>query len=286
METVNNSHDNGFEEYGTYWCQDTPIKVGKGFIQKQQFYSELSAIVCFGNSHLSKVGATMSDYVYSAAGNSVKIELQSLDKKYCPILKQDVCCPIGQSVCTSAGSLQNITNIIHTVVPNCVSPKQNRRRKQLLENAYINCLKIAQEKNILHVAFPSIGDIYEENCKPTKIIPRDEAATVAIKTIAQFVQKNPEFKEVRLVFSTSRHGNDDYAAYLNVLEQISDKQNHIATSQAIINLDKLDKLDESLLTTVKRTLLLNWAKYKNEIILGSYGTVTALCAGWILWHRK
>lgn len=283
MEAPESSQSSGFEVYGTYWCQGTPIKIGRGPVEKQKFPNDApSAIVCFTNSHLTRIAGTMNGVLYNDA--SIRQELSEITEKQCPILDQSVRCPVGDAVCTSAGNLQGVTNIIHTVVPNCVSPEQNRRRKELLSNTYKNCLLRVQEHNVSRVAFASIGEGYQ----PAKKIPVDEAATVAVKTIAQFVQENPStVQEIRLVFRTiSRDDDDDYAAYLKVLGQISDGQKHKVTSEATIDPKKLENLDVPLLTLIKRNCLRNWAKYRNEIILGSCGTVTALCAGWLLWHRK
>jgi O-acetyl-ADP-ribose deacetylase (regulator of RNase III) len=81
--------------------------------------------------------------------------------------------------------------VIHTVGP--VYGHENGREDELLESCYFKSLKLARESNLKTISFP---------CISTGVFhfPKKEAAEIAIKTVKEFIAKNPEaFTEIRFV---------------------------------------------------------------------------------------
>jgi len=89
-------------------------------------------------------------------------------------------CKTGNAVITTAGNLP-AKYVIHTVGP--VWNGGNNKEEQLLENCYINSLKLAVENNVKTIAFPNISTgIYH--------FPKEKAAAIAIQTIQNFPDKD------------------------------------------------------------------------------------------------
>ena len=82
-------------------------------------------------------------------------------------------CKTGESVITNAGLLP-AKYVIHTVGP--VWNGGNSNEEELLENCYVNSLRLARNHQVKTIAFPNISTgIYE--------FPKQLAAKIAIKTI-------------------------------------------------------------------------------------------------------
>ena len=76
-----------------------------------------------------------------------------------------------------------MTPVIHTVGPIWYGGSHNE--PQLLSNCYRNSLKLAMEKGIRSIAFPSISTgVYS--------YPVDQAAEIAVHTVMDFVAAHPE----------------------------------------------------------------------------------------------
>lgn len=95
----------------------------------------------------------------------------------------------GEARLSGPGELANqgVKGIVHAVGPQGTG-------KEFLEQAYHNCLHIAQEKGFQTISFPSIS---------TGIFsyPLHEAAATATRTILNYCKEHPGiFKEVRFVF--------------------------------------------------------------------------------------
>jgi O-acetyl-ADP-ribose deacetylase (regulator of RNase III) len=98
----------------------------------------------------------------------------------------------GQAVITSGGNLK-ARYVIHTVGPIWHGGKSNE--KALLKNAYINSLKLAVQKELKSISFPSIST-------GAYGYPIDEAARTALSTVKEFLEQENGLKEVNFVLFT------------------------------------------------------------------------------------
>ncbi|HEY0460514.1 MAG TPA: O-acetyl-ADP-ribose deacetylase [Pyrinomonadaceae bacterium] len=98
--------------------------------------------------------------------------------------------PSGEAVITSGGDLR-AQFVIHTVGP--VYGMNQGKDAALLSDSYRNSLRLAVENDLKTIAFPSIstGAFH---------YPKHEAARVASQTIKEFLNFEPQLKEIRLVF--------------------------------------------------------------------------------------
>ncbi|HSN61094.1 MAG TPA: O-acetyl-ADP-ribose deacetylase [Ferruginibacter sp.] len=98
-------------------------------------------------------------------------------------------CKTGEAVITSAGNLPS-KFVIHTVGPVWNGGKKNEEAK--LADCYKNSLLLAVKHNCKTVAFPNISTgIYG--------FPKQLAAEISVKTIAEFLLSNNNIEEVLLV---------------------------------------------------------------------------------------
>ncbi len=98
-------------------------------------------------------------------------------------------CKVGEAVITGGGLLP-AKYVIHTVGPVWVGGHNGEQG--LLENAYRNCLSIAQENGLRSIAFPGISTgIYK--------FPKELAATIAIATARDFLQQPTSIEQVLFV---------------------------------------------------------------------------------------
>ena len=105
------------------------------------------------------------------------------------IRQQQGGCQVGEAVITSGGLLP-AKYVIHTVGP--VWNGGNNYEKDLLASAYVNSLKIAEEKKFESVAFPNISTgIYG--------FPKKPAAEIAIAAVSQFMKTAKSVKQVTFV---------------------------------------------------------------------------------------
>jgi O-acetyl-ADP-ribose deacetylase len=96
----------------------------------------------------------------------------------------------GEAVVTTGGAL-HARYVIHTVGP--VKGVHGDRDAELLALCYRNSLTLALEYGLTSLAFPAISTgIYG--------YPREKAAVVASKAIAEFLGEVASFREIRLVF--------------------------------------------------------------------------------------
>ena len=116
-------------------------------------------------------------------------------------------CPTGNAVITTGGSLP-AKYVIHTVGP--IWRGGNAGEPKLLASCYQKSLSLALEHGIKTVAFPSISTgIYG--------YPIDKAAGIALKAVAEFLERNDEIEEVRFVLFDEA----TYAGYENALPEIN-----------------------------------------------------------------
>lgn len=98
-------------------------------------------------------------------------------------------CPTGEARITAGGRLK-AKWVIHTVGP--VYRDGRHREPELLASAYRNSLRLASERGIKSVAFPSIST-------GAYGYPMAEAARIALRAAIECLQGHPEILLVRFV---------------------------------------------------------------------------------------
>jgi len=98
-------------------------------------------------------------------------------------------CPTGEAKITKGYNLP-AKFVIHTVGP--VWHGGNKNEDKLLANCYKNSLKLAKENGIKSIAFPAISTgVYG--------FPSDLAASIAVKTVREFLEKDDSLDKVIFV---------------------------------------------------------------------------------------
>jgi O-acetyl-ADP-ribose deacetylase (regulator of RNase III) len=115
--------------------------------------------------------------------------------------------PTGKAVITTGGNL-NAKYVIHTVGP--IWHGGDRNEAELLSSAYRESLKLAADRNLTSISFPSIST-------GAYGYPLDKAARVALRAVTSFLkEKNTSVKEVIFVlFDSSAH--ESYCSALKEL---------------------------------------------------------------------
>lgn len=156
------------------------VRVVVGDITKQ----DTDAIVNAANSSLLG-GGGVDGAIHRAGGPQILEECREIRRTRFP-----EGLPSGEAVITRGGNLPALY-VIHTVGP--IYGNQGGSEAELLANCYHNSLTLAVEKNLASIAFPSISTgVYG--------YPRAEAAEVSSRTIENFLSKDRQLTEVRLVF--------------------------------------------------------------------------------------
>ncbi len=118
-------------------------------------------------------------------------------------------CKTGEAVITTAGNLP-ARYVIHTVGP--VWNGGAHGEPELLANAYRNSLRLAEERRLPSIAFPSISTgVYR--------YPVALAAPLALQTVAAFLRANPEGSLRRVLFVL--FSDADLAAYREALAEVA-----------------------------------------------------------------
>jgi O-acetyl-ADP-ribose deacetylase (regulator of RNase III) len=154
---------------------------------------ETEAIVNAANSRLAG-GGGVDGAIHSAGGPSIMEECRRIGS-----------CPTGQAVITTGGNLR-AKYVIHTVGP--IYQGGTKGEARLLASAYRESLKLAQEKGIRSLAFPSLST-------GAYGYPLGEAARIAVETVIRYLQKNPVFDRVGFVL----FGSQSYQAYLQAVRE-------------------------------------------------------------------
>ncbi len=171
-------------------------KCGRGSIELEQgdiTLQDVDAIVNAANSHLAG-GGGVDGAIHRRGGPEIMKECRAIGG-----------CPTGQTVLTTGGKLK-ARHVLHTVGPRWRDG--NHGEPELLASCYRTALGLAAENGFRTVAFPSVSTgIYG--------YPVDEAAAIAIREIAAFLEKNDRPEIVRMVLFDA----GTYAAYEQALRE-------------------------------------------------------------------
>lgn len=138
----------------------------------------VDAIVNAANQHLAG-GGGVDGAIHRAGGPEIMKELK---EKYTG-------CPTGSAVITGAGRL-GAKYVIHAVGPRWRGGGHGEA--EVLASAYRTSLVLAADHGCRTVAFPSISTgIYG--------YPLELAAPVALRTVRDFLAKQPAFERIRFV---------------------------------------------------------------------------------------
>lgn len=166
------------------------IKFIKGDITQQS----TDAIVNAANSSLMG-GGGVDGAIHRAGGPQILEECKDYVEKHGRL-------PTGQAMITSGGDLP-AKFVIHTVGPIYSQRADHRAQSTELRNCYIESLKLAAEKGLKTIAFPSISTgAYR--------YPLEEAAPIAVQAVKDFLEENTSIREVRFVL----FNDETYVAYV------------------------------------------------------------------------
>lgn len=130
--------------------------------------------------------------IHSKAGGRLTAECRALGG-----------CEVGEAKITRGYDL-GIPYVIHAVGVTYCDPTwakaNNYNQEQLLANAYINSLKLAKEYNLTKIGIPAIST-------GAYGYPIDQATTIALNVILDFIKDNQEF-EIYLVVYTEELYNE------------------------------------------------------------------------------
>ena len=178
---------------------NTTLVLPQGDITNQR----TDAIVNAANSSLMG-GGGVDGAIHRAGGPAILEDCKKIRAKQGRL-------PTGEAVITTGGNLLS-KYVIHTVGPVWKGGSQNEAR--LLGNCYFNSLKLAEEKGIETISFPSISTgVYG--------YPVGEAAIVALNAVIDYLDHSRGIKEVIFVLFDAR----TYEAYERALEKTGDYPN-------------------------------------------------------------
>ncbi len=172
----------------------TTISLVKGDIT----HEETDAIVNAANSHLAG-GGGVDGAIHRAGGPEIMAQCRKIGG-----------CPTGSAVITTGGRIK-AKYVIHAVGP--VYRDGKRGEEELLRSAYESSLRLAVERGLKSIAFPSIST-------GAYGYPVEEAARVALKTVMDFVKKHKVLELVRFVLFSER----DLDVYSKALEELTGKK--------------------------------------------------------------
>jgi O-acetyl-ADP-ribose deacetylase (regulator of RNase III) len=118
-------------------------------------------------------------------------------------------CETGDAKITRGYKLK-AKHVIHTVGP--VYHSAGKKAPDLLASCYRRSLEVASQNNLKSVSFPSIST-------GAYGYPIEEAAPIALKTVADYLKAHPEIQLVRFVL----FGSDAYQAYGKALKELMKK---------------------------------------------------------------
>ena len=181
---------------------DTYLILKKGDITEE----DIEAIVNAANSSCMG-GGGVDGAIHAKGGPKILEECKEIRKTQYPHGL-----PTGEAVITTGGNLK-ARYVIHTVGPICLEGKLTSDKRNLLSKAYWNSLKLAKEKGIKTISFPSIST-GAYRC------PVFDSAKTALETVINFIEKENFIKEIRFVLFT----DDTYEEYKKALKELLDER--------------------------------------------------------------
>jgi len=174
------------------------IKINKAILEMVQgdiTQQGTDAIVNAANPTLLG-GGGVDGAIHRAAGPELLAESRTLGG-----------CETGDAKITKGYRLK-ARHVIHTVGP--VYRRDGARAPALLASAYRRSLEVVSENHLKSIAFPSIST-------GAYGYPLNEAAPIALKTVADFLKKHPEIELVRFVL----FDQNTMKAYEQALKKLS-----------------------------------------------------------------
>ncbi len=168
---------------------ESRLELVEGDITQQ----DVDAIVNAANTTLLG-GGGVDGAIHRAGGSKILEECRQLGG-----------CPTGEARLTSGGNLK-ARYVIHTVGP---VYRGGQREAALLASCYRESLKLASNKGIAAIAFPSIST-------GAYGYPLAEAARIALKTVIDYLSGHPEIKLARFVL----FGKTAFEAYEQALREL------------------------------------------------------------------
>ncbi len=166
------------------------LELVEGDITRQ----EVDAIVNAANTSLLG-GGGVDGAIHRAGGPRILQECRQIGG-----------CPTGEARITTGGNLK-ARYVIHTVGP--IYKDGGHREAELLASCYRESLKLASNKGIAAIAFPSIST-------GAYGYPLAEAARIALKTVIDYLSGHPEIKLARFVL----FGKTAFEAYEQALREL------------------------------------------------------------------
>lgn len=142
--------------------------------------TEIDAFVFYARNDL-KLGSGFGNAIALRGGPSIRKELENLG----PLKVTEV-------VVTTAGNMK-ANHIIHANGPKF----QEENIEQKLKTTIVNVLKAAESNGIESIAFPPMGSGFYG-------VPIDDSARITIETIADYLNKGSEIKDVVICANDTR----------------------------------------------------------------------------------
>jgi len=161
---------------------------------------EADAVVNAANSSLMG-GGGVDGAIHRRGGPAIQEECKRIRQKEWP-----GGLPAGRAVITTGGSLK-AKHVIHTVGP--VWSGGRSGESAILAECYSNSLRIAVERGLRSVAFPSIGT-------GAYGYPIREASRVALKAVKSYIESERAPSEVRFVLFSE----NDFKTYVEALGEM------------------------------------------------------------------
>ena len=157
--------------------------------------TEIDAFVFYARNDL-KLGSGFGNAIALRGGPSIRKELENLG----PLKVTEV-------VVTTAGTMK-AKHIIHA----CGPKFQEQNTEQKMKTTIINVLKAAEANGIESIAFPPMGAGFYG-------VPIDSSAKITIDTIADYLAKGTEIKDVVICANDTR----EYKALAPKLQDLGKK---------------------------------------------------------------